>query len=157
MGKDASDIRQEIADTRADLGDTVEALAYKTDVKARAKDAVDERVSAAKGTVANAVETVKSTVAAAAGMTGETVRKQRGNVARLGYVMDNPLGLVGGAFAVGFLAGLALPISDVERERVGPLRDALVERAQDAANDALKRGRHMVTDAMTSTHRRSAS
>ena len=35
-------LRQEIAQTRADLGETVEALAARTDVKARAQEKVDE-------------------------------------------------------------------------------------------------------------------
>jgi hypothetical protein len=35
-------LRAEIDETRRDLGDTVEALAAKTDVKARASDRVDE-------------------------------------------------------------------------------------------------------------------
>jgi hypothetical protein len=35
-------LRDDIATTRKELGDTVEALARKTDVKARAAEAVDE-------------------------------------------------------------------------------------------------------------------
>jgi hypothetical protein len=40
--KDVTELRQEIQRTRADLGDTVEALAAKADVKARARDAVED-------------------------------------------------------------------------------------------------------------------
>jgi hypothetical protein len=40
--KDVTELRQEIKRTRADLGDTVEALAAKADVKARARDAVED-------------------------------------------------------------------------------------------------------------------
>ena len=32
MGKDSSEIRREIEETRARMGDTVEALSYKADV-----------------------------------------------------------------------------------------------------------------------------
>jgi hypothetical protein len=35
-------LRDEIVQTRSDLGDTIEALAAKTDVKARAKDAAND-------------------------------------------------------------------------------------------------------------------
>jgi ElaB/YqjD/DUF883 family membrane-anchored ribosome-binding protein len=45
------DIRADIEETREDLGDTVEALAAKTDVKGQAKakvDSVKEKVSRAK-------------------------------------------------------------------------------------------------------------
>jgi uncharacterized protein DUF3618 len=40
MGEDPGEIREEIEDTRARMGDTVEAIGYKTDVKSRAADKV---------------------------------------------------------------------------------------------------------------------
>ena len=42
MGQDPVAIREEIEETRSRLGDTVEALGYKTDVKSRAQDTVVE-------------------------------------------------------------------------------------------------------------------
>lgn len=47
----------------------------------------------------------------------------------LSAVADNSLALVGGAFAVGLLTGLVVPVSSAERSRIGPLRDSLVDRA----------------------------
>ena len=35
MGQEPSQIREEIEETRAEMGDTVDALAHKTDVKGR--------------------------------------------------------------------------------------------------------------------------
>lgn len=151
MDKDASEIRQEIEATRAELGDTVEAIAYQTDVKARIKDAVDDRISGAKDKVVNAATTVKHRVAKAAGITKSSVQKQGQEMAdsmesRVDMVLENPLGLVGGAFALGLIAGMFVPITDVERERVGPVKDRLVERAQQSANDAIERGKQSMTD-----------
>ena len=40
MGQDPDMIRRDIEDTRERMGDTVDALGYKTDVKARAGDKV---------------------------------------------------------------------------------------------------------------------
>ena len=40
-----SDLEQEIKDTREHLGETVDALAAKLDVKARAQEAVADKVS----------------------------------------------------------------------------------------------------------------
>ena len=40
--RDPEEIRQNIEQTRAELGETVEALAHKTDVKAQAKAKVDD-------------------------------------------------------------------------------------------------------------------
>lgn len=42
MGSEAAEIRQAIEQTRAELGETVQALAYKADVKARVNDKVSE-------------------------------------------------------------------------------------------------------------------
>jgi hypothetical protein len=61
MGEDPSEIRHEIEETRARLGDTVEALAYEADVRARVKDAVNERIGSAKSKIGDAVESAKAT------------------------------------------------------------------------------------------------
>jgi ElaB/YqjD/DUF883 family membrane-anchored ribosome-binding protein len=49
MGQDPNEIRQEIASTRTEMGDTVEALGHKTDVTGRAKGAVSDRARQASG------------------------------------------------------------------------------------------------------------
>jgi hypothetical protein len=40
MGEDPDMIRKDIEDTRERMGETVDALGYKADVKGRAKDSV---------------------------------------------------------------------------------------------------------------------
>ena len=40
MGKEPGEIREEIEETRGQMGETVEALGYKADVKTRAKDSL---------------------------------------------------------------------------------------------------------------------
>ncbi|HEY1485899.1 MAG TPA: DUF3618 domain-containing protein [Micromonosporaceae bacterium] len=60
------ELRADIEATRQDLGETVEALAAKTDVKARAKGAAGEAVEQAKDTVRSvrdqAGDATKSTI-----------------------------------------------------------------------------------------------
>ncbi|HEY0614931.1 MAG TPA: DUF3618 domain-containing protein [Candidatus Elarobacter sp.] len=194
MGKDSSEIRREIEETRARMGDTVEALAYKSDVPSRVKDAVNERVETVKGTISDVVESVKDTVTGATGKVGtalggakrnvsSTLNETTGNVGDttsnvrstvqntlsetvgrvadklpnpddvrsiagrgVGIATENPLGLALGALAVGFLAGLAAPVTDLEREKVGPLRDELVGRAKDLGTDALEHGKQVLQE-----------
>lgn len=55
---DPEALRQEIARTRVELGETVEALAAKADVKARAQEAVSTSVTAAKLRMREGVEQV---------------------------------------------------------------------------------------------------
>jgi ElaB/YqjD/DUF883 family membrane-anchored ribosome-binding protein len=49
MGEDPNAIRADIERTRADMGDTVDALGYKADVKSRAKDRISETTGRAAG------------------------------------------------------------------------------------------------------------
>ena len=51
-------VRQEIEQTRAELGDTVAALSEKTDVKAQAKRAVTEAKDTVTGKISDTQETV---------------------------------------------------------------------------------------------------
>jgi hypothetical protein len=211
MGKDSSEIRREIEETRARMGDTVEALGYKADVPSRVKENINDRVETVKGTISDVVDSVKDTLTGASGKVGSalggakrsvsdglsgttdkmgdatsnvsnSVQQTIGSVTdklggvtdRLGGVTDklgsvtekipsagdvrnvaqrgvgiaveNPLGLALGALAVGFLAGLAAPVTDIERETVGPIRDDLVERAKSVGSDVLEHGKQALQE-----------
>lgn len=129
MGQDPDEIRQGIAQTRAEMGDTVEALGHKTDVTGRAKGAVADRV-----------ESVRSKVAGSAPNSGEM---KQGAQRAAGIAQENPLGLAIGAAAVGFVAGMLIPSSRVEDERIGPMADQLKERARETGQEALERGKQV--------------
>ncbi|CAB4923356.1 unannotated protein [freshwater metagenome] len=58
-------LEAQIEETRGELGDTVEALSHKLDVKARAKEGIDERKQAAKDGAVQAKEAVVHTATAA--------------------------------------------------------------------------------------------
>ena len=129
MGEDPDRIRREIEQTRAEMGDTVDALGYKTDVKARAKDRVVG---------------VKDRVVGATPDTGDV--KDQARKAK-GVAQENPLGLAVGAVAVGFLAGLLIPATRVEDEKLGPVADDVKERAKETGQEALERGKQVAQDA----------
>ena len=91
------DIRADIEQTREEVGDTVEALAAKTDVKAQAQERVDE----VKGNVRAKVDEVK---AKAQSSTPESA--QQGGQQVIAKVRENPAPLVlGAAVLVAFLIG----------------------------------------------------
>ena len=56
---DPQELREEIAATREDLGATVQALADKADVKARAQEKIDQRKQQAGHAAEQAVEQVR--------------------------------------------------------------------------------------------------
>jgi len=111
------------------MGETVDALGYKADVKGRAKD----RVVGVKDRVVGATPD------------GDDVKQQARRARSL--AQDNPLGLAVGAIAVGFLAGTLIPSTRVEDEKLGELSDDVVERAKATGQEALERGKQVAQDA----------
>jgi gas vesicle protein len=143
MGQDPSDIREEIEDTRARMGDTVEAIGYKTDVKSRAKESVSGKVDSVKSKFTGA----GSRISDAAPDGGDVKQGARQAV---GVAQENPLGLALGGVAVGFLAGMLLPSSRVEDKRLGPMADQVKDRAKDTGQEALERGKQVAQEAAQS-------
>jgi len=78
---DPEALRAEIAQTRADLGETVQALAAKADVKARAKDQVEETKQKVKAEAVEAGEKVRDVAYTATEKVRE-VAAQAGDKAR---------------------------------------------------------------------------
>jgi hypothetical protein len=136
MGEDPSTIRADIERTRAQMGDTVEALGYKTDVKGRAKNAVSDKLGAAKEKVT--------------GATPDSGEVKHGARRAKGIAEENPLGLAIGAVAAGFVAGLLVPRTRVEDEKVGPAADEVKEKAKETGQEALARGKQVAEQAAES-------
>ncbi|MBV9103011.1 MAG: DUF3618 domain-containing protein, partial [Candidatus Eremiobacteraeota bacterium] len=137
MGKKPDDIRDEIERTRSRIDDTVDAIGYKADVPSRVRDSVNERMQSAGDAVRDGTGNIKDKLLGAAGGVQDAVSSTTSQAAsRMSDALDatrsagqetvrrgleNPFGLAMGAAAMGFLAGLLLPVSDIERERVSPI------------------------------------
>ena len=143
MGQDPREIRQDIEQTRAEMGDTIEALSYKADVKTRAKESVSDKVDTVKSKVGLASSKVGD-----ATPSGEDVKQGARRAA--GIAQENPLGLAVGAAAIGFVAGLLVPSTQVENERIGPMADQVKEKARETGQEALERGKQVAQDAAQS-------
>jgi Protein of unknown function (DUF3618) len=161
MGQDPDAIRQDIEQTRAEMTETVEAVGYKADVPSRAKDAVSEKVENVKSKVSDTATRAKEAVVGTASRAGDTVSgtasrvgdatPSRGEVKQqtrrvAGLAKENPLGLAIGAAAVGFLAGLAVPTTRVEDERLGPVADQVKDKVKETGQEALDRGRQVAQE-----------
>ena len=133
MGQDPSEIRQQIAQTREEMGDTIDALGYKADVPARAKDKVTGTVDRARESVAGTVGSVKGAVTGKAGSVKDAARtaatSDKAHKA-VGVAQSNPLGLAIGSVAAGFLIGMLLPSTRVEDERIGAIADEVKAHAR---------------------------
>jgi gas vesicle protein len=138
MGQGTGEIRQGIEQTRARVGDEVEALAYKTDVGARLDDYVDEKKEAMTSKVRGAT----GAVASAASTVVPSKQRMRDTA------KSNPLGLVIGGAAVGFVAGLLLPSTRLEDEHMGEMATEIKDVAKEAGQDAFERGKDVAQTAM---------
>jgi gas vesicle protein len=135
MGEDPAAIREEIEETRARMGDTVDALGYRADVPSRAKESIADKVQGAKAKITGA----GSQISGAAPDAGDVKHA-------VGVVQENPLGLAIGAAAVGFLAGMLIPSTNVEHEQLGPVADQVKEQVKQTGQEAIERGKQVASD-----------
>lgn len=139
MGQDPEVIRRDIQETRERMGETVEALGYKADVPTRAKEAVTGRVTAVKERITGAAGSVNE----ATPSTGDVKQAARKSA---GVAQENPLGLAIGSIAIGFLAGMLLPSTRVENEKLGPVADQVKESAMQTGQEALEHGKQVAQE-----------
>jgi hypothetical protein len=132
MGEASDHIREDIEETRGRMGETVEAIGYKTDVKSRVKDNIAEKKDAVVSRVTGAMPD------------GEQMKS---GARKVGVSKQNPLGLGIAAAAVGFVVGTLLPSTNVEDERLGEMSDQVGEKAREAGQEALERGKDVAREA----------
>ena len=60
-----------------------------------------------------------------------------------GVAQENPLGLAVGAAAVGFVAGMLIPSTRIEDEKIGPMADQVKDKARETGQEALERGKEV--------------
>jgi ElaB/YqjD/DUF883 family membrane-anchored ribosome-binding protein len=123
------------------MGDTAEALGHKADVPGRAREAVAGKVDSVKEKFTGAKESVSDSTPS-----GEDVKQ--GAQQAVGIAKENPLGLAIGATAVGFVAGLLIPSTKVENEKIGPMADQVKDQAKETGQEALERGKHVAEQAV---------
>jgi len=120
MGQDPSELRSQLEDTRARVGDEVDALSYKTDVGARVGDYVGEKKDAVTSRLSGAKDVAMKPIP-------DRAQLQRARNA----AERNPLGLAVGAAGVGFVIGMLLPTTRIEDEKLGPASDKVGEVARE--------------------------
>ena len=141
MGEDADVIRRDIEETRERMGDRVDALGYKADVKSRAKESVSGKVDSVKEKIVGAKDSASETAPS-----GEDVKQ--GARRAVGVAQENPLGLALGSLAVGFLAGMLIPSTRVEDEKIGPMADQVKDQIKETGQEALEHGKAVASEAV---------
>jgi gas vesicle protein len=143
MGQDPDAIRREIEETRERMGETVGAIGYKADVPTRAKEKVSGTVQSVKESIVGAKDSATGTVSDATPSTGDIKQAAKRGA---GIAQENPMGLAVGSIAVGFLAGMLIPSTDVENEKLGPMADQVKDQVMETGQEALDRGKQVAQE-----------
>ncbi len=154
MAERQQEIEQRIEQTREEMGDTVDALSHKADVPGRMKgwvgdkkDAVVDKVAGTKDAVTGAVGGAASTVAE---KTPDGAELKQGAGRAKSIAESNPIGLAIGGAAIGFIAGLFVPSTRVEDERIGDVSDQVKDSAKETAQEAVEHGKQVAQAAAQS-------
>jgi gas vesicle protein len=147
-------IRSDIERTRAEMGDTLDALGYKANVPARTKGWFGRKRDAVAGACGTGITKVSgatdSMVSRVSGMTPSRGDIQAGAGRMKDTAERNPVGLALAGAAVGFVAGLFAPSTSMENEKLGPMADQVKSGAVDAGQEALEHGKQVAQAAAQS-------
>jgi len=168
---EVDELRKQIDESRENLGAAVGALAYKADVKNRGKEAIDDK----KEAIMEKVQELKAKVTGdGEGSIGETVKaklpsgedlksKLPDSVAdaapstegikrkaqdAAGVAHDHPIAVTAGAAAAGLVVGLALPETDLERQKLAPTARQVREQVQGSAQDVIEHAKEAAKQAV---------
>jgi ElaB/YqjD/DUF883 family membrane-anchored ribosome-binding protein len=139
VGQEPERIRAEIEATRADMSETVDAIGYKADVKSRAKENLQEK----KESIVGLKDKV---VGGASERTPDRAEVKQQAKKAASVAQENPLGLAIGSLAVGFLAGMLIPSTRVEDEKLGEVSDQMLEKAKQTGQEALEHGKQVAQE-----------
>ena len=78
--------------------------------------------------------------------TPSTGEVKQGAQQAVGVAQENPLGLALGAVAAGFIAGMLIPSTRVEDEKIGDMADQVKDQIKETGQEALDRGKQVATD-----------
>jgi gas vesicle protein len=148
----SEEIRSNIDQTRTEMGETVAALGHKADVKGRVSESVSQKKNAVFGVVGSGKNAVVGGAdALVSRVTGVVPDKQQvvQGADRVGISRHSPVSLVVTGGAVGLLVGLLVPSTRIEDERVGDMADQLKQTARETGSEVVQRGKHVVGEAAT--------
>jgi hypothetical protein len=136
------------------MSETVDALGYKADVKTRTKENLTEK----KDSVKESIVGVKDKIVGAGESAGSTVGDKTPDAQEVKYkarraasvAQQNPLGLALGSVAVGVLAGMLIPATRVEDEKLGEMSDNVIEKVKETGQEAIEHGKQVAQDAVQS-------
>lgn len=148
MDQERNQIR-EVEDARRRVADDVRSVAENANVVERAKESAQ-----------NKMDDVKSTMGERVQMAREKLQDARDHMQRMAQEgtrnmsmnpSENPIGMLIAGAAVGFLIGLALPVTRFESERIGPIAHDMKDKARQAGNEVVRRGGEVIKETISAS------
>jgi hypothetical protein len=129
VGEKVGSAKESVASTASTMGDKMSS----------ARESVSSGAGSASETAGSAVGTVKEHM--------PTTDDARQGVQRVASVAKaNPMALAIGALVLGAAAGIALPKTRVEEEKVAPVAENLREQGVEKATQAVQQGREVIAE-----------
>src|SRR5579884_1499345 len=148
MDQDRDQIRQ-VEDARERVAQDVRSVAENANVVERTKETVQGKVDDAKSAMGDRVRTAREKLESARDNVSSTMQSTmenaRSNMLNMNP-MENPICMLIAGAAVGFLIGLALPITRFESERLGPVTDDMKDRMRQAGTEVVRRGTEVIKE-----------
>ena len=113
-------------------------------------DAIREEIEQTRTEMSETVEAVGYKADAVNESTPSTGDVKQAAKKGASVAQENPLGLAIGAVAVGFVAGLLIPSTRVEDEKLGSVADDVKEKAKETGQEAVEHGKQVAQDAAQS-------
>jgi len=144
MDQERDQIR-EVEDARRRVAEDVRSVAENANVVERAKESAQNKIDDVKSGVGERMHQAREKLQDAQRMAQERARNMSINPS------ENPIGMLFAGLAVGFLIGLALPVTRFESERLGPLTQDMKDKARQAGNEVVRRGGEVIKETITAT------
>ncbi len=135
----------EVEDARRRVAEDVRSVAANANVVERAKETAQNKVDDVKSAVGDRVQQTREKLADARDQMQDRVRNINLNPT------ENPIGMLMAGVAVGFLIGLALPVTRFESERIGPLAQDMKDKARQAGTEVVRRGGEVIKETISAS------
>lgn len=145
MDQERNQVR-EVEDARRRVAEDVRSVAENANVVERAKETAQNKVDDVRSNVGQKMQDVRDRLQDARDSVRQTAREGMRNMPMMS---ENPIGMLIAGAAVGFLIGLALPVTRFESERIGPIAQDMKDKARQASSEVVRRGGQVIKETIS--------
>ncbi len=146
MDQERDQIR-EVEDARRRVAEDVRSVAENANVVERAKESAQNKMDDMKSSMGEKVQQARSKLQDARDRMQRMAREGTQNMSL--NPSENPIGMLIAGAAVGFLIGLALPVTRFESERIGPIAHDMKDKARQAGSEVVRRGGEVIKETIS--------